>query len=153
MDKKEAHPKPKDGQPSKAIVKYEIDRTKNKAEDYLHDPQKSQRLLDEALRKSKRIERLKGPLVEMWESLKALFRMLQAYVRREYTRVPWGSIVLATVAVLYFVSPFDLVPDWLPLAGFIDDAAVIAFVLRQIKADLDAFTVWETEQGSSRTGR
>ncbi len=136
----------KDNRSENAIIKGEIEHTKSKAEDYLRDPQKSKRLLDDALKKSKRYERIKGPLAETWESLKALFRLLQAYVRREYTKVPWGTIVLVTVAIIYFVSPFDLVPDWLPLAGFIDDAAVIAFVLRQIKTDLDAFIAWETDR-------
>jgi uncharacterized membrane protein YkvA (DUF1232 family) len=37
-------------------------------------------------------------------------------------------------------------PDWIPLAGFIDDAAVLVFVLKQINADLQRFLAWENEQ-------
>ena len=54
--------------------------------------------------------------------------------------------MLVVVAVIYFVSPVDLVPDIIPVAGLVDDAGVIAFVVAQIKADLDNFLVWETEQ-------
>jgi uncharacterized membrane protein YkvA (DUF1232 family) len=72
--------------------------------------------------------------------------LLRAYTKREYTVVPWGSIVMVTIAILYFVSPIDLIPDWLPLAGFVDDAAVILFVIRQLKQDIDGFLAWENAQ-------
>jgi uncharacterized membrane protein YkvA (DUF1232 family) len=50
------------------------------------------------------------------------------------------------VGIIYFVSPIDLIPDFIPVAGYVNDAAVIAFVVRQVKIDLDKFTAWEAEQ-------
>jgi len=91
-------------------------------------------------------------LADLWNSLTALFRLLQAYIRHEYTDIPWGSIVLVVVAIFYFVSPIDLIPDWIPIAGYLDDAAVIAFVLSQIKVDLDNFLKWEAEQTTAHLG-
>jgi uncharacterized membrane protein YkvA (DUF1232 family) len=52
------------------------------------------------------------------------------------------------VAIIYFVSPIDLLPDWIPLGGFIDDAAVIGFVLKQINTDLEQFLKWEAVKKS-----
>jgi uncharacterized membrane protein YkvA (DUF1232 family) len=135
-----------ENKPSKAIIINAVEKTKSKAEEYIHNPDKSKQLLDAALKKSKQKEKSKGPLGEIWESLMALFRLLRAYIRREYTAIPWGSIVLVVVAIIYFVSPIDLIPDWLPLAGFIDDAAVIAFVIAQIKVDLDTYLKWEANK-------
>lgn len=129
--------------PTEEVIEHEVERKRTKAEDYLHDPEKSKLLLDEAVKKAHDKEAHKGPLEDVWNSLQALIRMFRAYLRREYTFVPWASIVLIVVAILYFVSPFDLLPDWIPLAGFIDDAAVIGFVLRQINTDLEAFLKWE----------
>ncbi|MGG2953395.1 YkvA family protein [Geobacillus stearothermophilus] len=34
--------------------------------------------------------------------------------------------------LLYMVLPFDLIPDWLALFGFIDDFAVFMFILQQV---------------------
>jgi uncharacterized membrane protein YkvA (DUF1232 family) len=130
--------------PSEEAVENEVTRTKRRAEDYLHDPDKSKELLDKAIKKANSKEAHKGPLADVWNNLKALFRMFQAYTRREYTKVPWGSIVLTVVAIIYFVSPIDLIFDWIPVAGFVDDAAVIAFVIKQIKNDLDAYLRWES---------
>jgi uncharacterized membrane protein YkvA (DUF1232 family) len=134
--------------PTEADIAREVSRSKSKAEDYLRDPEKSKALLEQAVKKAKSKEENKGPLADVWNSLKALFRMFQAYMRRDYTKVPWGSIVLAVVAIIYFVSPLDLLPDWIPLAGFIDDAAVIGFVLKAIQNDLNAFLKWESLNNS-----
>jgi uncharacterized membrane protein YkvA (DUF1232 family) len=39
-------------------------------------------------------------------------------------------------ALAYFVLPFDAVPDWLPLIGFADDAAVLATALRLVASHM-----------------
>jgi uncharacterized membrane protein YkvA (DUF1232 family) len=129
-----------------AVVASTVEKTKSKAEEYVRDPEKSKQLLEDALKKAKEKEKSKGPLADLWNSLTALFRLLQAYIRHEYTDIPWGSIVMVVVAIIYFVSPIDLIPDWIPIAGYFDDAAVIAFVIRQIRVDLDNFLKWEAEQ-------
>jgi uncharacterized membrane protein YkvA (DUF1232 family) len=134
--------------PSESTIAREISKRKSRAEDYLNDPDKSKSLFDQAVKKAKNKEENKGPLADVWNSLKALLRMFQAYMRREYTKVPWGSIVLVVIAIIYFVSPLDLVPDWLPLAGFVDDAAVIGFVIKAIQNDLNAFLKWEQLKNS-----
>ena len=45
--------------------------------------------------------------------------------------------------------PADLIPDFIPVAGLVDDAAVIAFVVARIRVDLDAFMAWEAAQNAS----
>jgi uncharacterized membrane protein YkvA (DUF1232 family) len=133
-------------QPDPEKVSEAAARYKTRAEDYLKDPDKSRHLLDEAMKKAKSKEKLSGPLAELWENLKAVFRLLQAYFGKQYTTIPWGSVVLIVGAVIYFVSPIDLMPDWIPLSGFIDDAAVLMFVIGQIRSDLDRFLQWEKEK-------
>lgn len=131
--------------PSKKEIAKAVEKTKNKAEEYARDPRKAKVLLDSAVKKAKNYDRNRGPLAEVWSYLTALFRLLRAYIRKDYREVAWGSIVLVIVAIIYFVSPVDLIPDILPVIGISDDAAVIAFVVAQIKTDLDNFLAWEIE--------
>ena len=132
--------------PSEEQIRDAVNRRKTKAEEYLQDPDKTRRLLEEAVHKANDHEGKPGQKLDFWLQLKAFFRLLRAYTNREYTVVPWGSIVMVTIAILYFVSPIYLIPDWLPLAGFVDDAAVILFVIRQLKQDIDGFLAWENAQ-------
>lgn len=117
------------------------------AEAVVVDGKKAEALADAVLERSKRYRKALG---EIWRYVQALARMLRAYARREYTDVPWRSLVMTAAALLYFMMPLDFIPDFV-LGGLVDDAAVIAFVVRQVQRDLDAFLLWEGTQDS--TGR
>ncbi len=141
----------KNYQPDPEKVAQAAARSKNRAEDYLKDPEKSKRLLDSAMKKAGSKEKMEGPVADLINNLKTVFRLLQAYFSKQYTIIPWGSIAMVVGAVIYFVSPLDLMPDWFPLAGLIDDAAVLTFVLAQIKNDLDKFMRWENEKNTANS--
>lgn len=72
-----------------------------------------------------------------------LVRFVKAWAREEYRGVPWRTLVYAVGALLYFVSPVDLIPDWIPVLGLTDDVAVVVAVVRAIRKDLDRFARWE----------
>ncbi len=131
--------------PDPEDIEKAVERNKTRAEKYLKDPQKSKDLLDKAYKKTGSYEESNGPLADFWRDVKTLMRMLKAYQHKEYTHISWGSIVTIIAAILYFVSPIDLILDWLPLMGFVDDAAVVVFVLAQIRSELGKFSRWERE--------
>lgn len=123
-----------------------VEKSQSKAKEYLRDPKKTEKLLEDAAKKAKYHEKNRGPLDEVWSYLTALYRLLRAYIRGEYRDISWKSIVLVTAGILYFASPIDLIPDFIPVVGLVDDAAVIVFVIKQIKTDLDNFMAWEIAQ-------
>jgi uncharacterized membrane protein YkvA (DUF1232 family) len=52
--------------------------------------------------------------------------------------VPRSSKVLLGFAVLWLLSPIDVVPEFVPVAGPLDDAIVAALVLRHVLRRTDA---------------
>jgi uncharacterized membrane protein YkvA (DUF1232 family) len=46
-------------------------------------------------------------------------------------------------AIIYFLTPFDLIPDGVPVFGLMDDAAVIGCVARANLTALSNFRKWE----------
>jgi uncharacterized membrane protein YkvA (DUF1232 family) len=46
--------------------------------------------------------------------------------------VPRRKKLMLAAIVPYLTMPFDLVPDFVPVAGYLDDAVVVAFVLRHV---------------------
>jgi uncharacterized membrane protein YkvA (DUF1232 family) len=115
-------------------------QARRRAEEYAADPKKVSGLLDDAERKA---ERNRDRLEKILDGLQSLFRLIGAWLRGRYRIVPWRTIVLSIAAVIYFVNPLDVVPDFLPIFGFLDDAGVLAFVLQSVRKDIDRFLEWE----------
>lgn len=132
--------------PSDNQVENAVKRSSTRAEAYLQDSGRTKQLLEQATKKADRNKDKIFVAPEFWTDLKTFFRLLKAFTHRQYRKIPWGSIVLVTGAIIFFLSPLDLMLDWIPFAGFIDDAAVLLFVSRQIRADLENFRKWEYER-------
>jgi uncharacterized membrane protein YkvA (DUF1232 family) len=49
-----------------------------------------------------------------------------------HPRVPWRKKALLVALAGYLALPFDLVPDFIPVAGQLDDVVVVALVLRSL---------------------
>ena len=75
-----------------------------------------------------------------------MVRLVRAYVSGEYKHVPWQSILALVAALLYYLNPFDLIPDFIPITGLLDDFTVIMIIANTIRKDLDAFIEWELGQ-------
>lgn len=110
-----------------------------KAKAALQDKNVLKGLLREAVVKA---DANKSKIAKVWASFKSLVRMIQAWARGQYREVPWKSLVAAVAGVLYFVNPFDLIPDFL-VVGLLDDALVLGWVLSVVQADLNKFLLWE----------
>lgn len=97
-------------------------------------------LLNRAHEKSKT---QKNFLSEIQAEFVTLLAMIKAWATGKYKKVPVKTIALAIGALLYFVSPIDAILDFIPGLGYLDDVAVMGFVIKQIKNDLDEFRLWQ----------
>jgi uncharacterized membrane protein YkvA (DUF1232 family) len=113
---------------------------RKKAESYLQDKDKAAELLRKARLKA---TQMPGGLAGVWEDLQLLFRMLKSWLSGDYPGASWQTILLVVTAILYFVMPLDVIPDFIAGLGFFDDAAVIAYIVSIIKDELVAFAEWE----------
>ncbi len=78
---------------------------------------------------------------------KGLVRMVRAAATGRYRKLPRRTLVAAVAGLIYFLDPLDAIPDFIPVVGFLDDAAVLAWVVSRVRKDLDDFLAWEAGQG------
>lgn len=125
--------------------------TKEQAEDELKKKagKVTEEDLEKVLNKQKEIEdkfKTGGPLGRFIEDLKLLFSIIKDYVNGDYREIPWYSIAAIVAALLYVLSPIDLIPDPIPVIGLIDDAFVVAACLSMVESDLHAYKDWKLKQ-------
>ena len=121
---------------------------KGKAEKIINNPERLNDLLREADKKAE--TKGKGLAGEAGDFLATAFRLLLAYATGQYRQIPWKSLMAVTAAVVYFVMPLDLIPDLILGIGFFDDAALIVWTFKSIRADMDRFAQWEDGNKQSK---
>lgn len=99
--------------------------------------------INHALTNEEEIKKKVSRLGKFKHQINLLFSMLKDYKNKKYTSVPWLSIAAITFALLYLLNPLDLVPDFIPLIGYIDDASVIGITLKLISEDIEAYQKWK----------
>jgi len=77
--------------------------------------------------------------------VKILFNLVQDYVKGDYREVPWWSLGSISTALLYILMPMDALPDYIPVAGFLDDAVVLKLCLDMVAKDLTKYLEFKQE--------
>jgi uncharacterized membrane protein YkvA (DUF1232 family) len=81
-------------------------------------------------------------VIERWKQTARTIRRdtYALYLACRDPRVPWYAKALAGVIVAYAVSPIDLIPDFIPVLGYLDDLILIpgglVLVRKMIPADV-----------------
>lgn len=79
------------------------------------------------------------------EQVKTLFQLVQDYARGNYREIPWWSIGAVITALGYILMPLDSIPDFIPVAGYLDDAVVLKLCLDMIARDLQQYRLRKDE--------
>lgn len=110
----------------------------DEATELLNDVDKMERFL-QRLEEKLKIVPVVGKKLAM---VPVLASLVKSYVNKEYTDIPIGTIVAIVAALIYFVSPVDLIPDSIPIIGYFDDAAVVGFCWKMVESDVKEYQSW-----------
>lgn len=130
---------------SKAVIPF---LSEQEAEAMLEKYRRAAKL---AARAAEKAQKNKEALSKVWDDLLTLTRLLRAWATREYTTVPWRTLVAVAAALIYFLNPFDLIPDFLPTLGLVDDATLVGLVVAAIGDDLARFRESEDRQDAGHS--
>jgi uncharacterized membrane protein YkvA (DUF1232 family) len=117
-----------------------------RAKEIVADPEALKALADKALHSA---SGRSGPVGEVADEFLTLGRLVAAYARGDYRDIPFDSLIVVIAGLVYVVSPIDLIPEFVPVAGYADDAVAIGFVIRQVHHELAAFREWEARATST----
>ena len=113
------------------------------AEGYIRQPTRLKKLLTDAYAKASEKNDVGTLAHEAWDTLQTMFRLIKASMSGEYTGVPGTTVAAAVAVLIYFLSPIDLIPDFIPVLGLLDDVALVAWFSTTLKGEMDRFHEWE----------
>lgn len=84
------------------------------------------------------------------KDLLLLMSLVKDYYQGNYRDIPYKTISAGVVGLLYVLNPIDLIPDFIPFIGQVDDALVLKFCLKLMEKDLAAYKTWKDKQSESK---
>ncbi len=75
--------------------------------------------------------------------LRLLWMVIRDYANGTYRKVPWKAVAAIVAAVVYVVSPVDLIPDFLVPLGWTDDLLALALTWGLVKRELRDYCTWK----------
>ena len=109
----------------------------------VQDHAELKKLLDKTHKKLEEAQEDDSLMQKMSDYLKIITRMITNYLNGSYNHTPWQTILMLVAGLLYFVTPLDAIPDFIPIAGLLDDATVLLWLGRCFRDDLAQYKKWE----------
>lgn len=115
----------------------------DKAKKVLGNKQKIRELL---IKVSNHISKEK--LSSVRKELELLCSYVMDIMKGDYSDYDGVKLMFIIAALIYVVSPIDIIPDFIPVAGLVDDVVVIEWLIREVKSELDKYEQikWENNR-------
>tara|TARA_B100000941_G_C28410390_1_gene503110 strand:+ start:475 stop:870 length:396 start_codon:yes stop_codon:yes gene_type:complete len=121
-----------------------------KAMSMINEQSQVKELIWQVSQKLQNINSRNKQINELMEHVQLFLRMIKRSLAGEYSAFSHKTLLSLVFGLLYFVTPMDVVPDFIPLLGFSDDLSIVYFIIKNFKSDIEAFKVWELNQESVR---
>jgi uncharacterized membrane protein YkvA (DUF1232 family) len=86
---------------------------------------------------------------QKFADIPVIVSLIRSYMKGEYRELPVGTMIALIGALIYFVSPIDVIPDCIPGVGYLDDAVVIGVAVKFAYSDLEDYKKWLAKNNMS----
>ena len=118
-------------------------RAKEKASRIVGDKDRMHDLVASSREKLQSINFEDSKISRLAVNLRIMIRIIKSYANGSYREMPWKSLLALVGGVIYFLMPVDLIPDFIPFTGFLDDFTVIMILSGAFQQDIEDFLLWE----------
>lgn len=120
-----------------------LGKMKDRAQKIVQDHGELKKLLEKTNKKLEDAQEDDSLMQKLKDYLKLVLRMITSYLNGNYNDTPWQTILMLVAGLLYFITPLDAIPDFIPIGGLIDDATVLVWLGRCFRDDISRFKKWE----------
>lgn len=87
-----------------------------------------------------------GPLEKFFDDIKTMCDMVASWAKKEYREIPYRTIGMIILTLVYVFSPLDIIPDAIPGIGLLDDAMMVGLCLKAVQSDINDFRIWDSRR-------
>jgi uncharacterized membrane protein YkvA (DUF1232 family) len=116
----------------------------NRATKLLGKPFKVVTILNETANKLANKESKDNKFKQLFDVALTLVRMVRSYINGDYREIQPSTVVSGFAVLLYVLSPIDLVPDFIPVLGFLDDLSLVSWFLGKFQGEIMRYREWES---------
>lgn len=120
-----------------------LGKMKARAQKIVNDHGELKKLLNKTQQKLENAQSDDSLMKKLGDFVMLIVRMLTNHLNGSYKNTPWQTILMMIAGLLYFITPLDAIPDFIPIAGFVDDATVLVWLGRCFRDDLAQYKSWE----------
>ena len=95
---------------------------------------------DEAIRN--KINKAYPALKKVLENVRELYALFKDSIKGNYKLHP-ANVAMIGGGLLYFLLPVDLIPDFIPIVGYLDDLAVLTTIVNSLKGEINEYWAWK----------
>lgn len=114
---------------------------------FLAKPVKLTMLLSTAYAKLVDTSSNKSGLDQVKDFMKTFIRLVKAYSNGSYRAVSNKSLLIGVGVLIYLVTPIDIIPDFIPVLGMLDDISLMAWFIDAFEKEITNFRQWEANKG------
>lgn len=124
------------GAPDKAVGSDIFQKSKQIAETIAQNPDRALDVLAIIANRLEYMKRDRGRVGQLYRNSLVIGTLLKAYFRGDYRVLSWHKVVMALASLLYLIYIVDVIPDFIPIIGLLDDAGVIAWVVSLLQKEI-----------------
>jgi uncharacterized membrane protein YkvA (DUF1232 family) len=115
----------------------------NRATKLLGKPFKVVTILNETANKLADKESKDNKFKQLFDVALTVVRMVRSYITGEYREIQGSTVIAGLAVLLYVLSPIDLVPDFIPVLGFLDDLSLVSWFVGKFQGEIVRYRDWE----------
>lgn len=123
-----------------------VSKIYDKAKSYVGNNERLKNLSETVLSKLNVIEKNDEERESFINHVKVFIRMIKAHIAGEYRSFSPKTLLIFIFALVYFVTPTDLMPDFIPVLGLTDDISLVYYVVKSFAEDIEEFLEWELSE-------
>jgi uncharacterized membrane protein YkvA (DUF1232 family) len=84
------------------------------------------------------------------KNVRVLYALFKDAAKGNYKLHP-SSVAMIGGGLLYFILPADLIPDFIPVIGYLDDLALLTTIMNSLKKEISEYRTWQNNAHQSHS--